>query len=383
MSKKKILTFIDWFLPGYKAGGPIRSMANIVETFQDEYEYYIITRNTDLAEVHPYEDVQPDTWLKVHSANVYYMSSGEYSIKKIRKLMGEQDYDMLYLNSLFSPKFTLVPLMLQKLYFKQLRTVLAPRGMLGEGALKFKSLKKKVFLFFTRSLGFYKGLRWHATTEDEKSRIVEHFGDSNEIRIGQCITLPKQLDEAHKAIKEPGVARFFYIGRLSEHKNISHALEVFSQHEFEGKITLDIFGALEEPDYHDKCMSLIEASKPNVTVEYHGPVPYDDLRDRILHEFHFLLLPTKGESYSHAILDSWGCGCPVLISDQTPWLGLEDESLGWNFELRSRESFVDQVNKALALSDDAYKNMAGACVEFVNSELCKPEIIENNRLVFN
>jgi len=27
--KKKILVFIDWYLPGYKAGGPVRSMANI------------------------------------------------------------------------------------------------------------------------------------------------------------------------------------------------------------------------------------------------------------------------------------------------------------------------------------------------------------------
>ncbi|MBI9061941.1 MAG: hypothetical protein JEZ14_08115 [Marinilabiliaceae bacterium] len=47
MPKKKILIFIDWFLPGYKAGGPVRSMANMVEYLMEEYDFFIVTRNTD------------------------------------------------------------------------------------------------------------------------------------------------------------------------------------------------------------------------------------------------------------------------------------------------------------------------------------------------
>ncbi|CAN5434615.1 hypothetical protein BH10BAC1_BH10BAC1_14720 [soil metagenome] len=30
MAKKKVLIFIDWYLPGYKAGGPRQSVANLV-----------------------------------------------------------------------------------------------------------------------------------------------------------------------------------------------------------------------------------------------------------------------------------------------------------------------------------------------------------------
>jgi hypothetical protein len=30
MTKKKILVFVDWYLPGYKAGGQIRSVASMV-----------------------------------------------------------------------------------------------------------------------------------------------------------------------------------------------------------------------------------------------------------------------------------------------------------------------------------------------------------------
>lgn len=382
MPKKKILTFIDWFLPGYKAGGPIRSMANIVLSLGDEYDYFIVTRNTDLAERQAYDEVEPNQWLELHGAHVYYLSADQYSVKKIRQLMDEREYDMLYLNSLFSPKFTLIPLLVKKYYHKDLKTVLAPRGMLGEGALKFKSLKKKLFLASTKWTGFFNGLRWHATTGEEEDRILKYYGNKNEIRIGQCLTMPRVLHRDRKASKKPGEARFFYIGRLSEHKNISYALEILGRHTFEGNITLDIFGALEEPDYHQKCMKLIESAKDNVKVIYHGPKPYDELRERIIEDFHFLLLPTKGESYSHAILDAWGCGCPAMVSDRTPWLDLETKKLGWNFDLEGQEKFIEQITKALTIHSDEYLEMAQECVSFVNSELCKPEIIENNRRVF-
>ena len=54
MSKKKILIFIDWYLPGYKAGGPIQSVANLVANLKEEFEFSIVTRDTDYCEKLPY-----------------------------------------------------------------------------------------------------------------------------------------------------------------------------------------------------------------------------------------------------------------------------------------------------------------------------------------
>lgn len=39
----KVLIFIDWFAPGYKAGGPITSNVNIVEHLSDKLDFYVIT----------------------------------------------------------------------------------------------------------------------------------------------------------------------------------------------------------------------------------------------------------------------------------------------------------------------------------------------------
>ncbi len=58
MQEKKILVFIDWFLPGYKAGGPIRSVAHIVSQLSGNYKFFIVTRNTDYLESEPYKSIK-------------------------------------------------------------------------------------------------------------------------------------------------------------------------------------------------------------------------------------------------------------------------------------------------------------------------------------
>ncbi len=57
-TKKKILVFIDWYIPGFKAGGPIRSCANIVQHLSSDFEFYFITSDTDYCEDKPYENIK-------------------------------------------------------------------------------------------------------------------------------------------------------------------------------------------------------------------------------------------------------------------------------------------------------------------------------------
>ena len=42
-TKKKVLIFIDWFLPGIKAGGPINSVSAIVNQLSTEFNFYVLT----------------------------------------------------------------------------------------------------------------------------------------------------------------------------------------------------------------------------------------------------------------------------------------------------------------------------------------------------
>ena len=73
MKKKKILIFIDWFLPGYKAGGPIQSIANFVNNFGDIFDISIVTSNKDLGATKPYDGIKSNVWVVKDNYRVKYL----------------------------------------------------------------------------------------------------------------------------------------------------------------------------------------------------------------------------------------------------------------------------------------------------------------------
>jgi len=382
MEKRQILVFMDWFLPGYKAGGPIRSVANLVRALSEDFDFYIVTRNTDLSDDKPYREIEPNKWHLKYSAHVYYLSADNYSKDKIKTLIGERNYDAMYLNSLYSSQYALTPLRIRNKHFPDLNTVLAPRGMLGAGALQTKSLKKAIFLKTTQLFQFFKNITWHATSEDEKNTISKIFGSNTKIIVGSPISIPAKFDATNKINKYAGAARFFFIGRVSEHKNISYALDCFIKHKPKGEILFDIFGAAEDPKYLQKIESQIKQLPSNINVNYKGPMANEELKIKLQAEYHFMLFPTKGESFSHSIVDSWNSGCPVLISDQTLWLDLESKCLGWNFNLLDSTSLNNSINQAVHLDQETYNNWSNSCVLFYNKKVCSEEITTKNKLIF-
>ncbi len=50
-----ILTFNRYYLPGYRAGGPIRTLANTVAQLGEEFSFRIITLNHDSGVDTPYD----------------------------------------------------------------------------------------------------------------------------------------------------------------------------------------------------------------------------------------------------------------------------------------------------------------------------------------
>ena len=92
--KKRVLVFIDWYLPGYKAGGPVRSMANMTAHLSDEIDFYIVTRNTEYGDKTPYKDIEPDRWTDhANGVKVWYCSSGKPSLGLWKKLIKETSPD--------------------------------------------------------------------------------------------------------------------------------------------------------------------------------------------------------------------------------------------------------------------------------------------------
>src|ERR1700756_686417 len=170
--KKNIVIFIDWYLPAYKAGGPVKSAAALVYYLKNEFNFYIITGNKDLFASEPYKGIKSNEWNTLpNGEQVFYFSDDFISFKTLQTVIQKVEYDCVYLNSFFSKRFTIYPLLLKKLGIIKKPMLIAPRGMLSSGALNLKAKKKNAFIGLAKLSLLYKGVIWHATSAQEETDI--------------------------------------------------------------------------------------------------------------------------------------------------------------------------------------------------------------------
>ena len=165
-NKPRILIFTDWYLPGYKAGGPIKSCVNLVALLHSRFEFFVVCSDRDYLEQRPYPNTEPGAFRPVGEAQVCYLSPEEENYRQIADLIKALSPDRVYINGLFSRTYSIFPLLAAKRLKK--RVIVSPRGMLAPGALAIKSLKKKVFLSGISMLGGYRNVEFHATDATEE-----------------------------------------------------------------------------------------------------------------------------------------------------------------------------------------------------------------------
>ena len=345
-NKPKILVFIDWYLPGFRAGGPIRSCANLVAHLGKDFEFFIVTRDTDYMEGKPYEGITSDAWNRLpDGTQVYYFSEANLKAGKIRELINEQNYDYYYINGIYSLKFSVMPLYLaRKSGFKD-RIVVAARGMLAQSAIDVKKLKKTVFLKTIKGFGFYRGITFHATNDIEAGDIRRVVGAGAKVKVAP--NLPKLYPDANFSPREKkaGSLRMVNVARVAPEKNLLYALEVLVQ--CKSDISLDFFGPIYNESYWEKCQEVIAASPGNITLNYCGSIDNDKLETLLL-DYHFMFMPSRGENFGHIIQEALVAGTPVIISDQTPWKDLEQKQVGWDLPLGDQNKYVEVIDKMAA-----------------------------------
>lgn len=351
-NKKKILLFTDWYEPGYKAGGPIQSCKNFVGAMEDSYDIHILTSNRDLGEGQPYPGIISDTWITTgRGVRIYYSSPGTLTVKKIRELADALCPDYIYLNSMYSTHFTILPLWLKLTHKLPGTMIIAPRGMLHQGAMQFKSLKKKIFIQLLKRTGVVRKLIFQATDEQEKKDILKHFPFAGKVFV--LANFPRmETVEWKQVAKQPGELRCIFISRLAPKKNLLFFLNVLQQIPADLKIHLTLRGEVEDSNYWKKCVCLIEALPSNISVSFEGPLRNDAVTE-VLQQYHVFVLPTLGENFGHAIFEALLAGKPVLISDKTPWQRLPVMKVGYDLPLEPPE-FVLAIRSYAAMDQVIY-----------------------------
>jgi glycosyltransferase involved in cell wall biosynthesis len=385
--KPVVLTFVNWYLPGFRGGGPTRSIANMVDRLGDEFDFRIVTMDRDVHDSCPYESIAADEWNKVGKAQVFYVSPTPKLLWTFSRLMRETPHDVLYLNSFFSRTFTLIPLLVRG--FGRVSSppvVIAPRGEFSEGALKLKCWKKVPFTRLARWLGLFDGVLWHASTHLEATDILRVVGATTKhVHVARNLSVagaPSVSEMSSLERVKKGRQRSLHVcflSRIAPMKNLDYALTVLAQVKF--PIEFHIYGPKELPAYWQQCEALIAQLPSNVRVSYDGTVANSKVRSVIAgHDLFFV--PSRGENFGHVFMEALSAGVPILVSDRTPWRGLREQKLGWDIPLDQPDAFVGALNEAAAFDESERAEMRARCTGFARDKANDGETVDMNRNIF-
>ena len=398
-----ILVLVATYLPGYKAGGPIRSIANLVGAIGSEYNFCIVTRDHDLGADSPFPGVVANRWVRVGNADVLYLPRGLRGYLRLCALLCSVDPNtILYVNSFFNRLFSMVPLFLRWLKLCRPKClVLAPRGEFSAGAMQFKNRRKHLFIRISQWIGLHKDLLWHASSEFEAMDIQREFPMSQHVTVAAVIpgldaNTAKKVNATRVAIasdlpgivsgqrferrsKLPGQLQIAFVSRVTRKKNLLGALEMLKG--LEGDVSFDIYGPAEDADYWKQCQRIMALLPPNIRVQFCGEIVHERIAP-VFAAHDLFLFPTFGENYGHVICEAMAAGCPVLISDQTPWRNLEASGVGWDIPLSDTERFRSVLRQCVESDNQWFSALSRRASEYAAIRATDPETVIANRDLF-
>ncbi len=383
--KPVILVFVGNYLPGHKAGGILRTIANTVDHLCDEFEFKVVTRDRDLGDERAYEDVELNTWQKVGNAEVYYLPPEACTLTNIGRVVRDTPHDVIYLNSFFDPLTVKVLFNIWLGAIPPTRVVVAPRGEFAWASLRQKYLKKYLFTLAARLMGLYSGITWHASSPLEAADIT-HVMKINPVAVQVAFDFalrdPGRPAPPHAAIPSATVddaLRVVFLSRVAREKNLDYAIRVLKK--IKARVVFDIYGPTADAAYWSECQALIRQLPQNVTVTYRGIVEAGEVLN-VFSEYDLFLFPTGGEAYGQVIAEALMAGTPVLTSTETAWRNLERDGLGWDLDLSQEELFIEALESLAGLDQPEREKRRGVVRAGVANRLANPAIPEAHRRLF-
>ncbi len=399
--KRTIFILMPYYLPGYKAGGPIQSVAGLVEGLKDEFNFKIVCGDRDLGDKQPFSNEPIGRWHEYGAAKVLRIPPGPAGAWMLIRALRQENYDVLYINGILPRIYSMLPLLCRRMGFLPRRPiVLSPRGEFSRGSLSLKSKRKFIYIKLSTWLGFFKGIIWNASSKYEEADIRRSMGDLTVIesanlmpggsdayrksRTGIIVVAKNmQLTLEHERVEKPrkriGQLRSVFISRISPEKNLLFALRMMEG--LSGEVAFDIYGPVGNIEYWNECKVAIAALPPNVRVQYMGMIEHERIGE-VFAQHDLFLLPSLGENYSHVTCEALCAGCPVLISDRTPWRNLQEKGVGWDVPLEDEDRFRAILQQCVDADGEWYAGLEARAAEYGNQASSDPSIIDENRKMF-
>jgi glycosyltransferase involved in cell wall biosynthesis len=362
----------SYFLPAYKAGGPIQSIANLIRNLYTDFDIYVLTSNTEFGGQQL--EIEPNQWVdfEQNRAKVMYLSPENQSFFYIKKILQHLQPDKLFVNGIYSLPFTWIPALLYPA-----KTIVHVRGMLHAGALNQKSFKKKVFLTGIKSTGIQTKVTFCVSDEKEAHYTKAVFGEKVKVQIAQ--NFPASFEALPALYKETGEIKMLSIALISPMKN--HALVLEALQQLKSRVVWDIYGPIKDQKYWEQCKQRIRNLPSNCEVNYKGELNPTQVYST-LKNYHVFILPSESENFGHALYEAMIAGKPIITSFNTPWNTLNENQAGWNVSLDPDE-ICEVIENTAALDNENYATKVEKVREYAFQAINREQIVRENINLFN
>ena len=374
--KKDILIIMGRYLPGYKDGGPVRSIKNLVDYLGNEYNFKILTCDRDHGDTEPYHNIKVNDWNEVGKAKVYYVPPKGFKLNLIKRLSNE--VDLVYCCGCFND-YAINTLMLKRFNMIKVPVVVAAMGLFSPMEFRLKYLKKKTFTTVFNLTGMFKNIYWSATSQMEIGEIKQQVRCKDNFFIAE--DLPRKVDETPIVKeKEVGKLKIVWISRIAPKKNLKGAIEILQN--IKSNIEFTIYGPIHNEEYWNECLVELNKLPSNIKWTYKGNVESENVVEQ-LKKHHVFLFPTLGENYGHVIQEALSAGCPVILSDQTPWSELEENRIGYSYSLNNIEGFIYSINYYTDMDNEEFNHIINNTLKYISKNQYEKFKTNGYKNIFN
>jgi glycosyltransferase involved in cell wall biosynthesis len=371
LDKKKVLITIEWFDPAYKAGGPVISIIKLIENMAEYYDFYVLTGSVDYGDNEQLPGIETDKWVDWRGlAKVYYVSEKNKTRRNIFDIMDEAGADIYYIQGIFSPYFSIFPLIWWH-QAKEDRAIVASRGMFHDSALSIKKWKKQAYLYGAKIMGWFHHITFHSTNPEETRYLKKIVG--REANYSEASNFPRVLKfYPEKHVKKEKQLSLLSVARISPEKDSLFLVEALTA--VRVPVTLTIVGNYNDEYYFEQFKRKMEAVPEHITINYVGHKNLNELQ-AFYDTSQVFILPTRGENYGHAIIEALSSGMPCIISQRTPWNGLGKMNAGFNLE-SDVDHYRNVIENYYNMSEEEFAKCAKSAREYAESAIRIDEIKE-------
>ncbi len=307
-----MLVFAPAFEPAVRAGGPARSITNLVLSASKLHDIIVVAPDRDFGASEPFPGLSGRKVTRGR-ATIYYVDvSSPLQWASLLGWLSGQAFDLILLNSLWHQKLSLFPAILSGVRRLSGHVVLMPRGELEPGAMALKSRKKRLAgpafrCVYRRTISAVGSTSLH-----EAGVLAEWFPG---VPVLMSSNIPDVIAPGSPSERSAAL-RVLFLGRIHPTKGLLELLQGLAG--VRAKINVAAHGPVESEEYWARCLGAAKILPQNVCFTYSGTARRDEIT-QVLWNSDCVVLLTAGENYGHVIAEALQAGCPVITTPTTPW----------------------------------------------------------------